>query len=264
MKASLILRIVCLAGVILSAVFYVQIRNQKLRLENNLNLSRIALQEKIEESASLKSRVFNAEESSKEKTERAEEESVKAKALEAQFDDLKSKTDEADAARMKAEDELSRLSSYNRDLQREVNNLKAAVPPQNWREQLNRLQSRLLELEAENASLKKSLASTGGPAANTAQTPTFPTLTQPQVIQPVGKVIRIGPDSSFAILSYGRQLGAVEGQTLTIRRGKQVVALVSITQITNDFSIAQILSSTNTDSSLSVPDIQVGDTAHLE
>ena len=81
---------------------------------------------------------------------------------------------------------------------------------------------------------------------------------------PVGKVMRIGPDGSFAILSYGRKLGAAEGQTLTLRRDQQTVALVSLTQITNDFSIAQILSSTNTGSSLSVPDIQVGDTAHLE
>jgi len=76
--------------------------------------------------------------------------------------------------------------------------------------------------------------------------------------------MRIRPDGSFAIISYGRKLGAAEGQTLTIRRNQQNIALVNLTQITNDFSIAQILSSTNTGKSLSVPDIQIGDTAHLE
>ena len=145
-----------------------------------------------------------------------------------------------------------------------MNNLKASVPPQNWREQLNQLQSRHLELEAENASLKKSLASTVR-SSTVLRSPASPGQSrQFQVLQPVGEVIRIGPDGSFAIINYGRQSGAAEGQTLSIFRGQQKVGLVSITQITNDFSIAQILSSTNTGRSLSVPDIQIGDTAHLE
>jgi len=264
MKASLLLRIVCLIGVILSGVLYVQVRNQNKLIEHNLNQSRQALQEKLKESAALKSRAFNAEELSKQMTELAEEEKSRTSGFKAEFDDLKKKSDEAGIARKRAEEEVARLSAYNRDLQRDVNNLKASVPPQNWREQLNQLQSRHLELEAENTSLKKSLASTvRSPtelrsSASPGQSPQF------QVLQPVGEVIRIGPDGSFAIVNYGRQSGAAENQTLSIFRGQQKVGLVSITQITNDFSIAQILSSTNTGSSLSVPDIQIGDTAHLE
>ena len=82
--------------------------------------------------------------------------------------------------------------------------------------------------------------------------------------QAVGEVVRIRPDGSFAIINYSRRPGAAEGQILSLRRGQQKVALASLTNITNDFSVAQILSATNTDNNLSVPDIQIGDTAHLE
>jgi hypothetical protein len=180
------------------------------------------------------------------------------------LDVLSQQVNETNAARERSEIEITRLNEANRDFQRRVNSLKASIPPQNWREQLNQLQSRALELEAENTTLKKSLTPKPQPSTarerptRPAQNPVF------QSLAPVGEVMRIRPDGSFAIISYGRKLGAAEGQTLTIRRNQQNIALVNLTQITNDFSIAQILSSTNTGKSLSVPDIQIGDTAHLE
>lgn len=263
MKASTLFRILCLIGVVLSGVFYVQIRKQKEQIENNLNLSRAAYQEKVQEMASLKSRTLQAETKSKQLNDQAEEERSKASGFEAQFDVLRGDVEDAQSKLKQAEEEVSRLGLYNRDLQREINNLKAAVPPQNWREQLNRLQSRLLELEAENTSLKKTLSAAGGIV--TSREPARPeNLPAVQSQAPVGEIVRIGPDGSFAIISYGRQSGAAEGQILAIHRGPQKVAVVSITQITNDFCIAQILSSTNTGENLSVPDIQIGDTAHLE
>jgi len=250
--------------VVVSGILYFQIRGQKGRIENNLNLSRTAFHEKLEESASLKSRVLNAEEISKEMTQLAEEEKLKTSGYKKQFDKLSKRVEETESGKQQSDDEVSKLSAVNRELQRQVNALQASVPPQNWREQLNQLQSRLLALEAENSSLKQSFAS------SISSSPSKTTLTETTSLlptrskMPAGKVMRIGPDGSFAILSFGRQLGAAEGQTLAIRRDQQTVALVSLTQITNDFSIAQILSSTNTGNSLSVPDIQIGDTAHLE
>ncbi|MBH53314.1 MAG: hypothetical protein CMI18_03085 [Opitutaceae bacterium] len=80
----------------------------------------------------------------------------------------------------------------------------------------------------------------------------------------VGEVIRIRSYRSFVILSFGRKLGAVADQTLRIMRRAQPAGRIILKQITNDFSIAHILSFTNTGSSLSVPDIQIGDSAHLE
>lgn len=264
MNASLLLRIICLVGVMVSVFLYFQVRNQNLRVETNLVESRLALQEKLEELAALKSRVLNAEETSQTMTRKAEEAQLKTTGYKDQFDELQLRADEAEAARQRSEQEVSKLSASNRDLQRQVNALQASVPPKNWREELNRLQSRLLELEAENTSLKRSLTSSGQPASGSANAFANNTTPSARPTIPVGKVMRMGPDGSFAILSYGRQLGAAEGQTLTLRRDGQTVALVSLTQITNDFSIAQILSSTNTGGSLSVPDIQIGDTAHLE
>ena len=186
MKASLLLRIVCLLGVIMSGVFYFNVRSQKIRIENNLNQSRQALQQKLKESASLKSRVLHAEESSKQMTQLGEEEKSKASSYKTEFDDLNKKTEEAQAARKRSEEEVTKLSAANRNLQREVNNLKAEIPPQNWREQLNLLQSRHLDLEAENASLKKSLAATGRPQTGLRSGAAPGNSPQTLVLQPVG------------------------------------------------------------------------------
>ena len=264
MYISLALRVICLTAVLVSGVIFFQIRAQKQKLESNLIQSRIALQEKISETAVLRSQALEADEQRIIQTQLAEEAQEHSDKYKAQFDSLNLKLVVADAAKKNEEDRVAEISAANRDLQRQVNALRASLPPKNWREEQNLLQSRLLQLEAENASLRKTLESASA-MASAGNLIEIPPASLAQVTKlPVGKVMRIGPDGSFAILSYGRKLGAAEGQTLTLRRDQQTVALVSLTQITNDFSIAQILSSTNTGSSLSVPDIQVGDTAHLE
>ena len=261
MNAPLFFRILCLLGVLTSGMLYFQIRNQKLQLEDNLNQSRSALQYQLSESAQLKSRTFQAEETCKQVTDIAEEERTKAAGFREQFEGLRQRAEAAEAAQERTEDELQSLKATNRDLQRENNNLQASVPPKNWREQMNDLQSRNLELEAENTSLRRSLTSASQTANVTVPPPRPQGLDRPT--QSVGEVVRIGPDGSFAIINYGRSKGAAEGQTLSILRNNQTIALVSLTNITNDFSVAQILSATNTDNGLSVPNIQVGDTAHL-
>ncbi|QXD22511.1 hypothetical protein F7C95_11155 [Opitutia bacterium ISCC 51] len=262
MNGSLLLRIICLVGVLVSGFLYLQVKKQKLRLDENLNISRLALQEELSQSAKLKSRTLYAEESSKQLQAITEEERAKATGFKEQFDQLKQRAEAAEAAQKQLEEELQNVNAANRDLQRENNNLEASIPPQNWREQLNDLQSRNLELSAENTSLRRSLSSVNQnpalpPPASSFQTDPLPT-------QSVGEVVRIGPDGSFAIINYGRQHGAAEGQTLSLRREQQEIALVSLTNITNDFSVAQILSATNTNDNLSVAEIQVGDAAHLE
>lgn len=262
MNASLLLRIVCLVGVLISGLLYLQVRIQKLKLEENLNTSRSALQRQLTESAELKSRTLKAEEASERLNELTKEEKAKTAGFRQQFESLKQRANAAEGAQKRIEDELQSIKSTNRDLERENNDLKASIPPRNWREQLNELQSRNLELEAENTSLRRSLSSARGSSASSPAAPS--TAISPLPTQAVGKVVRIGPDSSFVIIDYGRSQGAAEGQTLGLRRAEQKVALVSLTNITNDFSVAQILSATNTGSNLSVPDIQVGDTAHLE
>lgn len=262
MYISLALRGICLTAVVISGALFFQISDQKQELAHNLNHSRSALQEKISETASLKSRALEADEQRLAQIEIANEAIVARNEYKAQYDTLIAKVEEAKAERIEAENKISEINATNRDLQRQIYELKASFPPQNWREEQNQLQSRLLQLEAENTSLRNTFESANIKAGGQYKIPT-PSIAQVTRL-PVGEVMRIGPDGSFAILSYGRKLGAAEGQTLTIRRDQRTVALVSLTQITNDFSIAQIVSSTNTGVSLSVPDIQVGDTAHLE
>lgn len=262
MNASLLLRIICLVGVLSSGFLYLQVKKQKLRLDENLNISRAALQEELSQSAKLKSRTLQAEESSKRLKAITDEERAKASGFKDQFDQLTHRAEAAEAAQKKLEEELQQVQAVNRDLQRENNNLEASIPPRNWREQLNELQSRNLELSAENTSLRRSLSSVNQSA--TIPPPNNNFAAPPPPTQAVGEVVRIGPDGSFAIINYGRQHGAAEGQTLSIHREQQEIALVSLTNITNDFSVAQILSATNTGGNLSDSVIQVGDTAHLE
>lgn len=262
MNPSLLLRIICLGGVLVCGLLYVQLRQQKRQLNENLNTSRTALQAQLSESAELKSRTLQAEESSKQLITLAEEEQAKATGFKNQFDELKARAEAAENAQKRMEETLRSVNAANRDLQRENNNLKASIPPQNWREQMNELQSRILELEAENTSLRRSLSSTAQTTFNPSPVQTF--AFDPPPTEAVGKVVRLGPDGSFAIINYGRKEGAAEGQTLSLYRNQEKIALVSLTNITNDFSVAQILTATNTGNPQSVPDIQVGDTAHLE
>ena len=113
MNGSLLLRIICLVGVLVSGFLYLQVKKQKLRLDENLNISRLALQEELSQSAKLKSRTLYAEESSKQLQAITEEERAKATGFKEQFDQLKQRAEAAEAAQKQLEEELQRKCSQS-------------------------------------------------------------------------------------------------------------------------------------------------------
>lgn len=257
--------LVALLTLACSGALYFTMRNKMRDIEKNLFLSRNALQEKILEAVELESRIVTAREENVLQQRLAEEEAAKASNFKQRIDSLSDKIERAGSAQNSHNEEIRQLGVSNRKLRLQINALQANASPPDWQERLARLQSRVLELEAENTSLKKSPPKVSLSGKDFSQTrPSNPaTHLLTRFAQPVGEIIRVGPGSSFVVLDYGRAKGAREGQNLVLTRDQTAVGLVHLTHITKDFSIAQILNSTNTGDNLNVPGIHAGDMAHI-
>lgn len=53
-------------------------------------------------------------------------------------------------------------------------------------------------------------------------------------------VLTVGPDSAFVVLNFGSNRGAQVGQRLTVSQGTETVAVVLISDVRANFSIAQV------------------------
>ncbi|MBC9866725.1 MAG: hypothetical protein F7O42_02405 [Opitutae bacterium] len=265
MRRKFILSLVALLTVTGSGALYFTLRNQMRDIENNLILSRSALQEKILEAVELESRIVTAREETALQQRLAEEEAAKASDFKQRVESLSEKIAQAGSAKASQSEEIRKLGESNRLLNLQINTLRASASPPDWQERQARLQSRVLELEAENTTLKKSppKVSLSGIEPSRALPSDPAAILQTRFAQPVGEIIRVGPGGSFVVLDYGRAKGAGQGQSLVLTRNQRAVGLVHLTHITEDFSIAQILTSTNTGDNLNVPDIHAGDMAHI-
>ena len=244
---------------------YLTMRNQIRNIENSLILSRGALQEKILEAAELESQIVTTREESALQQRLAENETARASDFKQEIESLSQKIALAGSAQNAQSMQIRELGEINRELEQQIDTLRASAAPDGWQERLARVQSRVLELEAENASLRKNIPKVSFSGKDLSQTlPSDPaTILQTRFSQPIGEVIRVGPGGSFVVLDYGRVEGAAEGLNLVLTRNQIAVGLVHLTHITEDFSIAQILNSTNTGDNLNVPDIHAGDKAHM-
>ena len=253
-----------LAMTALGAV-YLTMRNQIRNIENSLILSRGALQEKILEAAELESQIVAAREESALQQRLAENETTRASDFKREIESLSQKIALAGSEQNARSEEIRELGEINLQLKQQINAMRASAAPDGWQERLARVQSRVLELEAENTSLRKNIpkVSLSGKDLSQAIPSDQATILRTRFLQPIGEVIRVGPGGSFVVLDYGRVEGAVEGRNLVLTRNQKVVGLVHLTHITEDFSIAQILNSTNTGDNLNVPDIHAGDKAHM-
>ena len=244
---------------------YLTMRNQIRNIENSLILSRNALQEKILEAAELESQIVAAREESALQQRLAEKEKARASDFKEEIESLSQKIALAGSEQNAQTEEIRELGEINRELKQQINAMRVSAAPDGWQERLARVQSRVLELEAENTSLRKNIpkASLSGKDLSQAIPSDQATILRTQFSQPIGEVIRVGPGGSFVVLDYGRAEGAVVGRNLVLTRNQKVVGLIHLTHLTEDFSIAQILNSTNTGDNLNVPDIHAGDKAHM-
>ena len=265
MPRKIILSFVALSAMTGLGAVYLTMRNQIRNIENNLILSRSALQEKILEAAELESQIVTAREERSLQQRLAENETARASDFKREIESLSQQIARTGSAQNARSEEIREMGEINRELKQQIDTMRAGAAPDGWQERLARVQSRVLELEAENASLRKNIPKVSFSSKNHSQAlPSDPaTILQTRFSQPIGEVIRVGPGGSFAVLDYGRSEGAVEGRNLVLTRNQKGVGLVHLTHITEDFSIAQILTSTNTGDNLNVPDIHAGDKAHM-
>ena len=262
MPRKYILALVALVAVAGAAALYFTLRNQIEIAQDNLTQSRGALQDKILEAMDLELQIVIAREESAQQQRLAEKEAAD---LKRRVESLSQEVAKAYAAQDARIEEIGKLETVNRELSQQVDTLKGAAAPVGWQDRLAYLQSRVLELEAELTSLRNSIPKAPLPGhslvpANPSNPATVP---QSPFTQPTGEIVRVGPGGSFVVLDYGRAKGAAQGQTLVLTRKQQSVGLIRLTHITEDFSIAQILNSTNTGDNLNVPDIHAGDKAHV-
>jgi hypothetical protein len=90
----------------------------------------------------------------------------------------------------------------------------------------------IAELERQLANAREGAATTGTTGASTAVFASRPGR---------ATVLTVGPESAFVVLNFGTLRGAQIGQKLSVNQGTEVVAMVLISDVRDNFSIAHVL-----------------------
>lgn len=100
--------------------------------------------------------------------------------------------------------------------------------------------------------LEQQLASAQSAARDTAPIPVLVTHRTRSTL-----VVSVGPSNAFVVLNYGANHGALPAQTMSIHRGTNLLATVQISDVRENYSIAQVRPDSLRDS------LQKGDVATL-
>ena len=131
------------------------------------------------------------------------------------------------AAREAAERTLrDELSSLQRDL---TDTRAQAIPPA----QVEAYKNTIAELERQLATAKNGAAL---PTAAGASTAVFSS----RAGRVSANVMSIGPENSFVVLNYGSIRGASVDQRFSVRNGTEILAIIRISDVRSQFSIAQV------------------------
>ncbi len=262
-QLSLLLRIVALLALVGAFFLYIQSTGRQNRLEGNLAISRSILQNQLGENSQLESKVILAEREAVSALEQAEEERTKSVLYQKQYEDQKQLAIQAVSDVQAKADRHLRFEETIAKLQYQIREFQKDAAPNDWKNKVEHLRSRVLELEAQNSSLRNQLHNET-PTTSVNETGSFTYSSPIESLLNTWLVSRVGPDGSFIILNYGRKFGATADQRMVISRNKMPVGRVIITQITNDFCVAQVISGTNSQSDQLSTGIQVGDLAKLD
>jgi hypothetical protein len=130
------------------------------------------------------------------------------------------------------EQNLVESNEIQRDLSGEVSSLNAALA-----------QARASEASPETiasyqqaiSNLEQQLATLQSP---TTQAPAMPVLTTHRSRST--RVVSVGPSNAFVVLNYGASHGALPSQKMAIRRGTKQLATAQISDVRENYSIAQV------------------------
>lgn len=221
----LIVLILSLAGAAILGVLYYQAREQGEQLQRDLNASQ-------QESKNLSSHLDQAR-----KVNLAQKEQL----------------NKLDADLGATKTALTTSRSKNVQLNRQVSQLKESVTVRQG--EIRLLSAEVLALKETLAQARAHESSPESVAAYKATiseleqqldsvkqapppTPAIPVLTTHRSRS--SRVVSVGPSNAFVVLNYGAAHGALPTQKMTIRRGTKTLAVVQISDVRENYSIAQV------------------------
>jgi len=252
----MILRAITALAVVACIFGYWHTLQQRSQLEEHLTQSRRKLQDKLE---------------SLQRIQRENDQfKLSEQALKDQVAELQARADGFQNRFEMALDELEKLrdDSTMQDLKDEVESLRTQLyqarsrssSPEPYLQEIAQLRDELTQLKNNTP---QGLSDPGSPTPSPAhasqgikESSSLPARSPGHSL---GEVIRVGPDGSFVIVNYGTVRGARSNRVLDAFRDGTRVGRMRLTQVTNDFSVAQVLPDSNLNPEESDPDIRAGD-----
>ena len=238
-RLPLILCLVALAGSVVSAVLFLRIGNSKQLLEARLADSTArtsqlesSLAQANEQSGALKSQLQAASASIAESRTHLDAARAQATAAEARATQTATELAQAKAVVGLYEQTSRALAEDLEILRQDMATLRAthATP-----ETVEAYKGTISELEKQLASAR---SGTAAPRVAGASTAVF--------TNRAGRatVLSVGPQNAFVVLNFGSARGAKLGHKLVVSQGDTPVATVTISDVRNNFSVAQIIPDT--------------------
>lgn len=238
-RLPLILCLVALAGSVASAVLFLRIGNSKQLLEARLadasaRTSQLesSLAQANEQSGALKQQLQVASATATETRTQLDAARAQAAAAEAKATQTTSELAQAKAVVSLYEQTSRALAEDLEALRQDIATLRAthASP-----EAVEAYKGTIAELEKQLASAK---SGTAAPRVAGASTAVFTNRAGRATI------LSVGPQNAFVVLNFGSARGAKLGHKLVVSQGDLPVATVAISDVRNNFSVAQVLPDT--------------------
>lgn len=231
---TLILCGIALVGSVASGVMFFLIGNSKQRLHNQLVESQaevasleIDLGKTNKDSAALTERLHQLD---------ADLGATKNALDETQFanDELKAALDLAEAERAQSIADSDQARADLRENQTELVQIRDLMAKSISPQQAMRYRKIIADLESKVGEMKNNLEQ----LKNTPQ----PDFISSRAYH--AQTVRVGPRNAFVVINYGKSHGALPNQRFEIKRGLDVLATVEISDLTENYSVAQVLPET--------------------
>lgn len=236
MKAlTTLLSLLAVAGAIASASFFYISQQRTTTLESDLEGKEFEIQQSLSRIARLEMEKSSLEKDLNEYIAALEESQATTAVLSARNDQLARES-------KRFTEELDQRVSTEEDLQSEIVRLNRAIAELRVKtvplEEIGSFEQKIANLESTILQMQNSKRSFPG---SSAQRATSFVGIAPLPRDLTGKILTVGPQSSFVILNLGYESGVRLEHSLAIRRGGEPIARIQITEVKENLSIARIL-----------------------
>ncbi len=227
-----LLYIIAVLGAVLSGIFYFLTEANKQDLQAQLDRMQSSLGSQRNEAQALQQRNEELQKTLETKTHELEEAISNNAILTARANQLKRETRRFSDELDQRIDKEEKLQGQIVDLNRRVAELRATTVSV---DEVAQYQEEIAKLEAEILELRDSRRSFPGSAASAIDE----TKAAPANLK--GKILTVGPQSSFVVVNVGYNEGIRLSHGLNIRRGGEQIARLQVTEVKENLSIAHIL-----------------------